>query len=193
MNPDPGWMPAVRRYPWRGQGLETEPAIIHLRFLFLAFVSAVLLIPAVLAIADPFSSATATTDGWLTQWRAVAIVGVVSLAALAATTIVGQQRWTVGDDQAAIQRFQGTTFVRVALAETPIFVGFVLFAILGDATPFLIGLGTSLLLLAVAAPTEAAVTHRHEDLAMAGSPVDLRRALYTPRPAEGDFGPNPGP
>lgn len=75
------------------------------------------------------------------------------------------------------ESFRTRFFFRLALAESPSLMGFVMFLITGSLWPYVLSLMVTAALLALAAPTERRIDLAQQEVVAKGSALSLREAL----------------
>lgn len=173
--PDPGWGAALRAalVPLKGARMAQAgaPALLVMRALWFTFFIAVLLLGVVVAIVG------AQLPGGGVDGRVAA--GVVVAISVLAQVVAGAfippiSGRTVDEVRGTAQR---AFFLRVALAEPGALLGFMGFALSGNAAVYLAGAVVSIAGLFDAAPGTRWLERGQDQLRESGSSVDLLDAL----------------
>lgn len=162
---DPGWRPGNR--DGRPDGL------VGLRFVFLAIVWSLVLIGIVVAfLASGFDRTDDTPSPWLAA-GVVAAVGVIGLLVLRLAPL----RLDCSDELALAASWRTRFFARTAASEVSSLAGFVGVLFTGAPALYALGLGFTVLGLAVSGPTRANLVRDQEQLALDGCAIALVPAL----------------
>lgn len=102
---------------------------------------------------------------------------LLPLAPVPAYVMLGRRALQPADAGSLGNQYRVRFFIGVALAETPALLGFVGRFVTGETGPLLLGAAVSLVLLALHAPTAAAVAREDQRLRHAGATVTLSDAL----------------
>jgi len=161
---DPGWRPGPGGGP---------DGLIALRYLFLAFCSALLLIGVVVGF---LASDTDRFAGGPSAWAVAAGVALVGALGLLFVRFV-PVRLDCADELALARSWRSRFFARMAGAEASAFAGFVGFALTGAPALYPLGLSFTAVGFALAGPFRANLIRDQEQLALDGCPISLVPAL----------------
>ena len=171
---DPGWRPGPR--DGRPDGL------VALRFVFLSFCVALLMIGVVVGLlASSVAERDQVTSG------PVALVGVVVIGVLSLVLVrFVPIRLDCADELALARSWRGRFFARMAASEVSALAGFIAFHLTGVPALYPVGLVFTAIGFAVSGPLRANLVRDQEALALRACAIPLVPALRRPVPRAAD-------
>ena len=141
----------------------------QLRLLFFSFCSGIVVIGVVAAFIVPSDTADFSLP------LAAGIVAALGLATLVAGGTLGRLDGSSND--ALAESYRQRLILRLATAEAPALVGFLLSFLVGNLVPYLVALPFTAIAFARAAPTDGNLQKDQDALNATGATADLRTAL----------------
>lgn len=148
-----------------------------LRLVFRAYGAAVAVMTAAVVVLE---ATGAGRTGAVPAGAAGAAVAVVGVAALVGQRAVGRGLDCTSDESLA-KAYRARFFVRLALADTPVLVGFAGYVLTWDPLVFVVGLAVAAVGFARAAPSDGNLQRDQDALAAAGCGRPLVPALQALR------------
>ncbi|HEX2030217.1 MAG TPA: hypothetical protein VHL78_02285 [Actinomycetota bacterium] len=171
---DPGWGAAFKVlipfavFSKKVRTSARRSALIALRLLYMAFVTALVLYVHVLTFIVP----GVAVEGMFVLW-----VANLSVIMLVLDLWLAARPLDITSERALVDSYRTNFFFKLAASEVPALAGFAL-AFVGDSlAPYLVGMVAGLLGLAIAAPTRANIERRQREISARGSTLSLGRAL----------------